>query len=160
MISRVDGEDAHSLSIWATKNHLTPVDRVPDPPEMGVSVWGKRFSNPIGLAAGCDKQGEAIEGFLAMGFGFMEIGSVAPKPQPGSARPRVFRLVKVVDYVIRMIHSLLLFYSSVWSSRRSIVLGRTQYRVQDSNFICLNRIMALSIVWDTTVTVRIQLKNE
>jgi len=94
LISRMDGEDAHALSIWATRNRLTPVDRVPDAPELAVNILGKKFSNPIGLAAGCDKQGEAIEGFLAMGFGFVEIGSVAPQPQPGSARPRVFRLLE------------------------------------------------------------------
>ena len=58
----------------------------------GSTVWGKYFSNPIGLAAGFDKHAEAPEGILAMGFGFVEVGSVTPEPQPGNPLPRVFRL--------------------------------------------------------------------
>ena len=56
------------------------------------TVWGKRFSNPLGLAAGVDKHGEAFQGMLELGFGFVEVGSVTPEPQPGNPRPRVFRL--------------------------------------------------------------------
>jgi dihydroorotate dehydrogenase len=57
-------------------------------------VWGRHYSNPIGLAAGFDKHAEAYLGMLAMGFGFVEIGSVTPRPQGGNPRPRVFRLPK------------------------------------------------------------------
>jgi len=57
-----------------------------------MSVWGKEFSNPIGLAAGFDKDGEAVTGLLDMGFGFVEIGSVTPLAQPGNPKPRCFRL--------------------------------------------------------------------
>ncbi len=56
------------------------------------TVWGKSLSNPIGLAAGYDKHGEACEGMLGIGFGFVEVGSVTPEPQPGNPRPRIFRL--------------------------------------------------------------------
>ena len=55
-------------------------------------MWGRHFRNPIGLAAGFDKHAEAYPGMLAMGFGFVEIGSVTPEPQSGNPRPRVFRL--------------------------------------------------------------------
>ena len=55
-------------------------------------VWGKSFPNPVGLAAGYDKQGEAVDGLLKMGFGFVEVGSITPEPQPGNPTPRVFRL--------------------------------------------------------------------
>ena len=57
-------------------------------------VWGRTFSNPVGLAAGFDKQGEAVDGLLKMGFGFVEVGSVTPQPQPGNQQPRVFRLTE------------------------------------------------------------------
>ena len=58
-------------------------------------MWGRRFSNPIGLAAGFDKHAEAYHSLLAdVGFGFVEVGSVTPLPQPGNPRPRVFRLTK------------------------------------------------------------------
>ena len=55
-------------------------------------MWGKKLSNPIGLAAGFDKHGEAYQEMLGLGFGFVEVGSVTPEPQPGNPRPRVFRL--------------------------------------------------------------------
>ena len=57
-------------------------------------VWGRTFNNPVGLAAGFDKQGEAVDGLLKIGFGFVEIGSITPDPQPGNDKPRVFRLVE------------------------------------------------------------------
>ncbi|NWQ78961.1 PYRD dehydrogenase, partial [Columbina picui] len=59
-----------------------------------VRVLGQRFRNPVGLAAGFDKQGEAVDGLYKMGFGFVEVGTVTPQPQEGNARPRVFRLVE------------------------------------------------------------------
>lgn len=55
-------------------------------------LWGKMFTNPIGLAAGFDKHAEAFSGMLKMGFGFVEVGSVTPLPQIGNLKPRVFRL--------------------------------------------------------------------
>ncbi|NXT80826.1 PYRD dehydrogenase, partial [Zapornia atra] len=64
--------------------------RGPAPQE--VRVLGRRFRNPVGLAAGFDKQGEAVDGLYRMGFGFVEVGTVTPQPQEGNPRPRVFRL--------------------------------------------------------------------
>ena len=57
-------------------------------------VFGREFCNPVGLAAGFDKDGEAVKGLKKLGFGFIEIGSVTPKPQPGNPKPRVFRLTE------------------------------------------------------------------
>ncbi|XP_012585875.1 PREDICTED: dihydroorotate dehydrogenase (quinone), mitochondrial isoform X2 [Condylura cristata] len=57
-----------------------------------VKILGHKFRNPVGIAAGFDKHGEAVDGLYKMGFGFVEIGSVTPKPQEGNPRPRVFRL--------------------------------------------------------------------
>ncbi|KAK9791356.1 hypothetical protein WJX73_007084 [Symbiochloris irregularis] len=64
----------------------------PFPESLLSTVWNRTFPNPIGLAAGFDKDAEGVEGLLCMGFGFVEIGSVTPLPQPGNAKPRVFRL--------------------------------------------------------------------
>lgn len=68
---------------------------------------GLEFSNPVGLAAGFDKHGEAVNGLLKIGFGFIEIGSVTPKPQDGNPRTRVFRLTadrgvinRFVSYIV------------------------------------------------------------
>ncbi|XP_009892379.1 PREDICTED: dihydroorotate dehydrogenase (quinone), mitochondrial [Charadrius vociferus] len=66
----------------------------PAPALQEVRVLGQRFRNPVGLAAGFDKQGEAVDGLYKMGFGFVEVGTVTPKPQEGNPRPRVFRLVE------------------------------------------------------------------
>ncbi len=55
-------------------------------------MLGRKFTNPLGLAAGCDKQAEAAKQFMMMGFGFVEVGSITPLAQPGNDLPRVFRL--------------------------------------------------------------------
>lgn len=73
-------------------SRLPECDPVPAPQE--VQVFGQRFRNPLGLAAGFDKQGEAVDGLYKMGFGFVEVGTVTPEPQEGNPRPRVFRLVE------------------------------------------------------------------
>ena len=57
-----------------------------------VNVLGLKFKNPIGIAAGFDKHGEAVDGLYKMGFGFVEVGSITPQPQEGNPKPRVFRL--------------------------------------------------------------------
>ena len=65
-------------------------------------VMGLDFPNPVGLAAGLDKDGEAIDAFAALGFGFIEVGTVTPKPQPGNDKPRLFRVVPAEGLINRM----------------------------------------------------------
>ncbi|XP_017304898.1 uncharacterized protein LOC108254416, partial [Diaphorina citri] len=62
------------------------------PPQLASQVWNLKFPNPLGIAAGFDKQAEGVESLHNVGFGFVEIGSVTPEPQPGNNKPRVFRL--------------------------------------------------------------------
>jgi dihydroorotate dehydrogenase len=91
-IGLIGPETAHRLTIKALASGLGPrVTAEPDP-ILKTTLWGRDFANPLGLAAGFDKHGEAIAGSLALGFGFVEIGSITPRPQPGNTRPRVFRL--------------------------------------------------------------------
>lgn len=71
-------------------------------PACPVNVMGIQFPNPVGLAAGLDKNGEAIDGLAQMGFGFVEIGTVTPRPQPGNAKPRLFRLPQAQAIINRM----------------------------------------------------------
>lgn len=101
-LSRLDAEKAHGLAIAALKSGLVPRDRKPDPASLGVEVWGRRLSNPIGLAAGFDKNAEVPDAALALGFGFVEIGTVTPRPQPGNPRPRLFRLPEDRGVINRM----------------------------------------------------------
>ncbi|TMW57114.1 hypothetical protein Poli38472_003039 [Pythium oligandrum] len=87
-----DPETAHVIAVKTTALGLAPVDTEVDPESLRVKVLGREFPNPLGMAAGFDKDAEAMEGLLDIGFGFVEIGSVTPKPQPGNPKPRVFRL--------------------------------------------------------------------
>ena len=101
-LSRLDTEAAHRLAIRGLKSGWMPRDRQSDPPSLGVEVWHRRLSNPIGLAAGFDKNAEAPDAALHMGFGLVEIGSVTPRPQPGNPRPRLFRLREDHGVINRM----------------------------------------------------------
>jgi dihydroorotate dehydrogenase len=87
----IDAENAHRLAIQALK--LAP--RGPsaaDDARLSVRVFGLNFPNPVGIAAGFDKHGEVPDALLRLGFGFVEVGTVTPLPQPGNPRPRLFRL--------------------------------------------------------------------
>ena len=101
-LSRLDAENAHGLSIRALKSGLVLRDRRTDPPSLAVQVWGRTLTNPIGLAAGFDKNAEVPDALLGLGFGLVEIGSVTPKPQDGNPRPRVFRLPEDRGVINRM----------------------------------------------------------
>jgi len=85
-------EKAHRAAIWALKLGLVRVERAPDDPILARRLWNLDFANPIGLAAGFDKDAEVIDAALGLGFGFVEAGTVTPKPQPGNAGVRLFRL--------------------------------------------------------------------
>ncbi|KAL3663551.1 hypothetical protein V7S43_011438 [Phytophthora oleae] len=87
-----DPETAHKIAVQCARFGLTPKDTETDPELLHVKALGLEFTNPLGIAAGFDKDAEAMEGMLDMGFGCVEIGSVTPKPQPGNPQPRVFRL--------------------------------------------------------------------
>jgi dihydroorotate dehydrogenase len=86
-----DPEDAHRMAIQGLRL-LPPIRPRPDDPKLAVRAFGLNFSNPIGMAAGFDKSAEAPDALLRLGFGFVEIGSVTPRPQAGNPRPRLFRL--------------------------------------------------------------------
>ncbi|MET4700844.1 dihydroorotate dehydrogenase [Constrictibacter sp. MBR-5] len=95
-------ETAHRLALRALASGLLPRDTTPDDPVMAVELFGRRFRNPVGIAAGFDKHAEAIAGMLAQGAGFVEIGGVTPLPQPGNPRPRLFRLAEDRAVINRM----------------------------------------------------------
>jgi dihydroorotate dehydrogenase len=87
----LDPEDAHTLTVRALK--ITPLTRVAhDEPRLTVKAFGLDFPNPVGLAAGFDKHAEVPDALLRLGFGFVEVGTITPRPQSGNPRPRLFRL--------------------------------------------------------------------
>ena len=90
----LDPETAHGLSISALKSGLVPGCRADRDPRLAVTVAGLSFPNPVGMAAGYDKNAEVPNELIRLGFGFAEIGTLTPKPQQGNPKPRIFRLVK------------------------------------------------------------------
>lgn len=108
LLFRLDPESAHRLTLRAIRIAgnfplsnwlLTQLYKTPSKP---VQAFGLTFKNPVGLAAGYDKDAVAIKGLAALGFGHLEVGTVTPKPQPGNARPRVFRLLEDEAVINRM----------------------------------------------------------
>ncbi len=96
-----DPEDAHRLAIQGLRL-LPPVRRRPDDAKLAVRAFGLNFPNPVGMAAGFDKNGEVPDAVLRLGFGFIEIGTVTPKPQIGNPRPRIIRLERDEAVVNRL----------------------------------------------------------
>ncbi|MGI4776642.1 MAG: quinone-dependent dihydroorotate dehydrogenase [Janthinobacterium lividum] len=91
----LDAEHAHEITLNAlARTQNTPLARLYTAPRIAdpVTLAGLRFPNRVGLAAGLDKNARCIDAFAAMGFGFVEVGTVTPKAQPGNAKPRIFRL--------------------------------------------------------------------
>lgn len=108
LLFRLDPERAHALTLQALRitGNIFPSRKLLElfyrTPFKPVTVFGLTFKNPIGLAAGYDKDGVAIRGLAALGFGHVEVGTVTPKPQPGNPSPRVFRLVEDDAVINRM----------------------------------------------------------
>jgi dihydroorotate dehydrogenase len=92
LLRRIDPERAHGIALRALRLGLGSRSRVPDDPALAITVLGRRFANPIGLAAGFDKGAVAAKALMRLGFGFVETGTVTPLPQPGNPKPRLFRL--------------------------------------------------------------------
>lgn len=94
-------ETAHRSAVFALAHmpFLFPQAQVP---ELPITLWGRRFVNPVGLAAGFDKDAEAWRGLSRLGFGFLELGTVTPQPQPGNPKPRIFRDAATESVINRM----------------------------------------------------------
>jgi dihydroorotate dehydrogenase len=91
LLAALDPESAHRLTVATLK--FAPLPRAgKDDPRLAVQAFGLDFPNPVGMAAGFDKHAEVPDALLRLGFGFVEVGTITPQPQPGNPRPRVFRL--------------------------------------------------------------------
>ena len=99
-IFALDPERAHGLTVAALKT--MPAGPKPVPGALACDVAGLTFPNPVGLAAGFDKNGEVPDAMLGLGFGAVEVGSITPRPQEGNPRPRLFRLIEDRAVINRM----------------------------------------------------------
>ncbi|AHL75968.1 dihydroorotate dehydrogenase [Stutzerimonas stutzeri] len=121
------------------------------PASLPVRVMGLDFPNPVGLAAGLDKNGEAIHGMSQLGFGFVEVGTVTPRPQPGNPKPRIFRLPEAEAIINRMgfnNHGVDALLERVDAARFKGILGinigknfdTPVDRAQDDYLLCLDKV--------------------
>ena len=90
----LDPERAHEVTLRSLEAGVHPRQAEPDDPRLAQELWGLQLPNPIGIAAGFDKDARVPDAVLAIGFGYAEIGTVTPKPQIGNPQPRVFRLIE------------------------------------------------------------------
>ncbi|HET7358515.1 MAG TPA: quinone-dependent dihydroorotate dehydrogenase [Rhodanobacteraceae bacterium] len=169
LLFALDAEAAHRLTLYgldvAARSNLAGLVAKP-PAELPVDVFGIRFPNPVGLAAGLDKNGAHIDALAALGFGFIEVGTVTPRPQPGNPRPRMFRLPRHqaiinrlgfnndgVDALVRNVQA------AAWRGVLGINIGRNKdtpnERAVDDYLLCLERVHALA----SYVTVNISSPN-
>lgn len=105
LLRAMPAEAAHRLTLAGLRGglgRLVAGPAAPDPPSLGQTLWGRAFPNPLGIAAGFDKEAEAPDALLRLGFGFVEAGTVTPRPQPGNPKPRVFRLYEDRALINRM----------------------------------------------------------
>jgi dihydroorotate dehydrogenase len=93
-LHKFDPETSHGLSIAALKSGLAPLSGQVTTPRLATTIAGLDLPNPIGLAAGYDKNAEVIAPLTKAGFGFIEVGAATPRPQPGNPKPRLFRLIQ------------------------------------------------------------------
>ena len=156
LLFKLDAEQAHDLTLKSLKRAeqlgllALAAGRLPDQPRQ---VMGLHFPNPVGLAAGLDKNGAAIDGFAQLGFGFVEIGTVTPRPQPGNPKPRIFRLPEAEAIINRMgfnnlgvDHLLSRVQAAKYKGILGINIGKNfdtpVERAVDDYLICLDKVYA------------------
>lgn len=134
----LDPERAHLLGVQVARLQLLRSQHKPDPDVLHTELFGLQLCNPIGLAAGFDKHAQGVPGAQQWGFGFVEVGSVTPLPQPGNPRPRVFRLTEDLAVVNRYgfnsvgherVRSSLKSSRAAWRGPVGVNLGRNKTSV-------------------------------
>ncbi len=101
-IRLLDAETAHRWTVRLLKYGFVPNRPASEAASLRQTLWTLDFPNPVGLAAGFDKHGECVDAMLGQGFGFVEVGTVTPRPQEGNPRPRMFRLLEDRAVINRM----------------------------------------------------------
>jgi dihydroorotate dehydrogenase len=153
VLTRMDPERAHDLGL-AGLRLLTPLWKAPDvPAQLAVHCLGLTFAHPLGLAAGFDKNGDYLDALGALGFSHIELGTVTPRPQPGNAKPRMFRVRSAGALVNRMgfnnkgvDHLLRRLTAARYAGVRGISIGKNAdtplERAEQDYVLCLRKIYA------------------
>ncbi len=161
----LEAERAHEMTLATMEKGLYPRSLCPDRLELGQSLLGLSFPNPIGIAAGFDKNARVPDQLLAMGLGFAEIGTITPLPQVGNPRPRVFRLIEDGAVINRLGFN---------NEGHAVALERLRRRAGRPGIVAVNigankdtsdrvadYVLGLEVFWDvaTTFTVNISSPN-
>ena len=170
LLFQLDAETAHDLTLkslrFAEKTGF--LSFYPKPPQcQSRTVMGIAFPNPVGLAAGLDKNGMVIDGMAALGFGFIEIGTITPRPQPGNPKPRLFRVKEAQGIINRfgfnnlgVDHLIQNVQAAKYRGILGINIGKNfdtpNERAVDDYLICLRKVYAYA----TYVTVNISSPNK
>lgn len=153
LLFRLDAEVAHTLAIQALKRNLIPAQPHMPREILKQTLCGLNFENPVGLAPGFDKNAEAIAGLQHQGFGFLELGTVTPKPQEGKPKPRIFRLVQDEAVINRLGFNnkgLEVYCQNLQSATRNLPLGanigknKDTIEALDDYLICLEAVAPLA----------------
>ena len=166
LLFALDPETAHNLTLHGLHYAGKLLPAAAPEPAGAVEVMGLRFPNRIGLAAGLDKNGEHVDALAALGFGFIEVGTVTPRPQPGNPRPRLFRLTDRQAIINRMgfnNHGVEVLLAHVRAAKYRGILGinigknfdTPIERAADDYLACLDAVYALA----SYVTVNISSPN-
>ena len=102
LIFKLDPELAHTLAIKALKFNYNPINNIPKDSSIETTIFGKKIFNPVGIAAGFDKDAEVYNPLFKLGFGFVEVGTVTPVNQYGNPKPRIFRLEEDMALINRL----------------------------------------------------------
>jgi len=102
LLRALPAEAAHRLTLAALSSGFGPLIAARDPPSLGQTLWGRSFPNPVGIAAGFDKDAQVPDAMLRLGAGFAETGTVTPRPQSGNPKPRIFRLYEDAAVINRL----------------------------------------------------------
>ncbi len=166
LLFALDAEIAHELTIAGLHRFGCLLPETPSAAGAPVHVMGLEFPNRVGLAAGLDKNGEAIDGLAKLGFGFIEVGTVTPRPQPGNPKPRMFRLPGQQAIINRMgfnNHGVAALVANVRAAKYKGILGinigknadTPIERAAEDYLACLDKVYALA----SYVTVNISSPN-
>jgi dihydroorotate dehydrogenase len=144
-------ETAHHAALFALKHRLVPPSKPSQHSSLRSQFLGIAFSNPVGLAAGFDKDAEAIDALFAQGFGFLELGTVTPLPQPGNPRPRLFRLSEDEAIINRFgfnSKGVYAFADNLKKRKKPGIIGANISKNRDSLDVIYDYSVALATVYD------------
>ncbi|MCC7259771.1 MAG: quinone-dependent dihydroorotate dehydrogenase [Alphaproteobacteria bacterium] len=150
LLRKTPAETAHTLALWALAHGMIPPARNIPYPTLHTKLWGLEFPNPVGMAAGFDKDAQAVDALLAQGFGFTEAGTVTPRPQPGNPTPRLFRLEEDAAIINRMgfnNRGLEAFVRSLRGQQRKGIVGINLGKNKDSTDAIADYVKGLAQVY-------------